>query len=136
MALTMTLTYVALIHKADVEKADYGVMIPDFPGCVFGGRTVDAAIENATEGLIFQIEGLMNEGETLPEPTSLQKIVATLENKEAIPCLIRLIPPVGELKRVNISIDSGLLAAIDQAAAALHKNRSEFLSDAARRILA
>jgi predicted RNase H-like HicB family nuclease len=132
----VVLTYVALVHKADIEGSDYGVMVPDFPGCVFGGKTMDQALENATEGLTFHIEGLLNSGELIPKATNLEKVVRKFKDKTVLPCLIRLIPPVGELKRINVSMDAGLLAEIDQAAQAMHKNRSEFLSDAARRILA
>ncbi len=76
---------------------------PDFPGCVFGGKTLDQALENAREGIIFHIEGLLQAGETLPEPTYLEDIKKN-------PHL-----PTGQLKRLNITMDTGLLAEIDQA---------------------
>lgn len=132
----MFLTYVALIHKANKKSASYGVMFPDFPGCVCAGRKLDKAMQNARQGLVFHMEGLLNEGEALPEPTSLEDIIADPAYKGAIPCLIHVVPPTGHLKRVNISIDAGLLTEVDHAAKALGKNRSEYLADAARQMLA
>jgi len=132
----MFLTYVALIHKVKKKGADYGVIFPDFPGCVFGGQTVEKALENAREGIIFHIEGLLNSGNSLQKPTSLEKIKANPEYKEATPSLIRVIIPTGHLKRLNISMDTGLLAEIDHAAKKSGKNRSEFLADAAKQMLA
>ena len=131
----MILTYVALMHKTCKKSAQYGVTFPDFPGCVFAGRTLDKAIQNAREGLIFHMEGLLMAGETLPDSTSLEKIISNPENKDAVPCLIHVIPPIGHVKRVNVSLDADLLAEIDHAARTLGRNRSEFLAVAARRML-
>lgn len=132
----MSSTYVALVHKARKKRADYGVIFPDFPGCVFGGKNLDEALENARAGILFHIEGLLDAGELLPEPTSLENIEKNPEYKEAVPSLIRVIPPTGHLKRLNISMDAGLIAEIDHAAKLSGKNRSEFLAEAARQFLA
>lgn len=131
----MPTTYVALIHKSTKKKADYGVMFPDFPGAVFGGRTIDDAVKNSKEGIVFHIDGMLKEGIPIPEATSLDDIVSNPEYASGIPCLISIILPTGKCKRLNISIDSGLLAEIDQAAKRCGKNRSEFLADAARLIV-
>lgn len=132
----MFLTYVALLHKAAAENAGYGVMFPDFPGSVFSGKTIDEALKSASEGLIFHMEGMLDNGEKLPEPTSLETIIANPDYRAAFPCLVRVIPPTGHLKRVNVSFDAGLLAEIDHTARISGKNRSEFLAAAARQALA
>ena len=54
---------------------------------------------------------------------------------EATACLIHIVPPSGKLKRVNITIDTGLLAKVDNAAKLIGKNRSEFLAESARQLL-
>lgn len=132
----MSLTFIALVHRANKKGADYGVIFPDFPGCAFGGKTPNEALENAREGIIFHIEGLLDAGETLPEPTSLDEIEKNPENKVAIPALIRIIVPTGHLKRVNICMDAGLIAEIDHAAKTSGRNRSEFLAEAAKQMIA
>lgn len=132
----MSLIYVALVHKAAKRGADYGVIFPDFPGCVFGGKTLTQALENAREGIIFHIEGLLDASELVPEPSSLEEIESNSEYKQATPALVRVIMPTGHLKRLNISMDAGLIAEIDHAARLVGKNRSEFLADAARQLIA
>jgi predicted RNase H-like HicB family nuclease len=129
-------TYVALLHKTKKKNAHYGVIFPDFPGCVFAGKTMDEALENARRGLIFHIEGMQKSGEQIPKPTSLEKIIKDPENRIAIPALVKIILPTGRIKRLNISMDAGLLTEIDQAAKIIGKNRSEFLTDAAKEMLA
>ena len=62
--------YIALINKSEKNNADYGVMFPDFPGCVFGGKSVDEALKNAKEGLAFHIEVLVDAEEVLPKPST------------------------------------------------------------------
>lgn len=131
----MVISYIALVHKVHKKSATYGVMFPDFPGCVFAGKNLDEAIKNAREGLIFHMEGMLDAGEVLPEPSSLEVISKTIKDDAVMPCLVCVVPPTGNLKRINISIDSGLLVEIDHAAKALGKNRSEFLADAAKQIL-
>jgi len=132
----MSLIYVALVHKAKKKGADYGVIFPDFPGAVFGGATLTAALENAREGIIFHIEGLLNSGEIIPEPSSLESIEVNPEYKQGIPSLVRIILPTGHVKRLNITMDAGLIAEIDHAANLSGMNRSEFLAEAARQMLA
>jgi hypothetical protein len=128
-------TYVALVHQLN-KKADYGVMFPDFPGCIFSGETLDNAMENARAGIIFHIEGMLACGEELPNATSLEKNKLHPKYKNATPILIRIMIPTGHLRRLNISMDAGLIAEIDHAARACGKNRSEFLADAAKQALA
>jgi predicted RNase H-like HicB family nuclease len=129
------ITYVALLHKAKKKTASYGIIFPDFPGCVFAGKTMDQALKNAREGLIFHIEGIQSAGEPVPKPTSLEEIRKNPKNRIAIPALVKIIIPTGQIKRLNISMDTGLLVEIDQAAKTTGRNRSEFLADAARAVL-
>lgn len=131
----MFLTYVALIHKARSKNAPYSVMFPDFPGCVSAGKTIDEALKSARQGLLFHMEGLLNEGETLPEPSTLEDAVAKIKDSHILPCLVHLVPPSGQIKRINICMDTGLLAEVDHAAKLLGKNRSEFLAFAAQQML-
>ncbi len=70
----------------------------------------------------------------LPE-SILVYIINNPDYRGAIPCVVHIVPPVGELKRINISIDAALLATIDYVAKKLGKNRSEFLAESARQML-
>ncbi len=41
--------YSVVIHKD--SKSDYGVIVPDLPGCFSAGSTIDEALENAKEAI-------------------------------------------------------------------------------------
>lgn len=54
-----------VLHKdADSE---YGVTVPDVPGCFSAGSTVSQAFENVKEALSLHYEGLIADGEPLPQ---------------------------------------------------------------------
>lgn len=136
MALTpKTMFYIALIHKD--EDSAYSVCFPDFPGCITAGDTFNEAMAMAKEALGFHAEGMLEDGETLPEPSSFEDIRADkkawwaddLDGAEIarVPLLMNIAAP----KRVNISLDQGLLSAIDQAAKEQGMTRSAFLASAA-----
>lgn len=66
--------YIALIHK-DADS-DFGVSFPDLPGCITAGTNLDDARAMATEALAFHLEGLVADGEAVPEPSSLEEIMS------------------------------------------------------------
>lgn len=63
--------YRALIVQDDGEGSDdgYGVVFPDLPGCTSLGETVEQAYEHAFEALALHIEGMVEEGIPLPQPS-------------------------------------------------------------------
>jgi predicted RNase H-like HicB family nuclease len=78
--------YIGLIHKE--EASDYGVSFPDLPGCITAGRTLDEARAMAEEALALHLEGLVEDGERVPEPSSLSEIMSLAENREAVAILV------------------------------------------------
>ena len=127
--------YVSFIHRDD--DTGYGISFPDFPGCVSVGATVDEAIRHGREALTFHVEGLSDEGEPIPPPRSIEAIKADPEiadwRRGADIVLIPLLLDRGSSRRVNISLDRGLLEAIDDEARLRRMTRSAFLATAARR---
>ncbi len=125
--------YVAFIHRHD---AGYGVSVPDFPGCVSVGDTVDDAVRLGSEALAFHVEGLLDDGEPIPPPRSIDAIKADPDLAEwrrgADFVLVPLLLDRGSSRRVNISLDRGLLEAIDDEAKQRRMTRSAFLATAAR----
>lgn len=61
--------YLAIIHKD--KDSDYGVTIPDLPGCFSAGSTLDEALEMAQDAILCHIEGLLIDDEPIPTPTSI-----------------------------------------------------------------
>lgn len=71
--------YVGLIQKEGAS--DYGVSFPDFPGVVTAGASLDEAGKLAEEALAFHVAGLIEDGEAVPEPTSLEKVTADADRR-------------------------------------------------------
>ena len=126
--------YVALV---DGEAGAYGVVVPDLPGCTSAGVTTDDALRNAIEAVRLWAEDAIADGEELPAPRSVEVVrsdtdVAAALAEGAALAIVPLLIDAGRSARANLSIDAGLLASIDEAAAARGLTRSAFLAGAAR----
>lgn len=121
--------FIGLIHKD--PDSDYGVSFPDFPGVATAGMDLDDARRMAEEALAFHVEGMIEDGEAIPEPSSLEAIMSDPENSDAVAVLIPLRTPAKKAVRVNITLAEDLLRAIDAHAEAHGLTRSGFLARAA-----
>jgi predicted RNase H-like HicB family nuclease len=124
-------TYIALLRKE--KDSDFGVDFPDFPGCVTAGKTLEEAHKMASEALRFHIKGMLEDGERIPEPTSLDVIMADHVNAGAVPFLV--MAPESKTKRVNITLPKSALEEIDAYARRRKMSRSAFLLEAAKRVM-
>ena len=66
--------YAIVIEKAE---ANYSAYVPDLPGCVSTGRTVEDVKRNIAEAIDFHIRGLIEDGDPVPPPTTLSDHVET-----------------------------------------------------------
>lgn len=123
--------YIALLRKD--QDSDFGVDFPDFPGCVTAGATLEEAHKRAPEALRFHIKGMIEDGDTIPEPSTLDDIMADPDNEGALPFLVRVPDP--RTRRVNITLPESDLEAIDAYARQHKMSRSGFLLDAAKRAM-
>ena len=123
-------SYVALMYK-DTDS-DFSVAFPDFPGCVTAGTTLEDAWHMASEALAFHIDGMRSDGDPIPDPSTVDVIMADPENDGALPFLVQVPDPPGRSLRINVTLPEDLIAAIDRTT----KNRSRFLAEAARERLA
>ncbi|MFA5120274.1 type II toxin-antitoxin system HicB family antitoxin [Zavarzinia sp.] len=123
--------YIALIHKE--AESDFGVSFPDFPGCVTAGSSLDEARAEAQEALALHVEGMIEDGEALPEPSTLAAVMAERENRDAVAFMVQLPQKASRTVRVNITLPEDLLAEIDRHAEAHGYTRSGFLAAAARK---
>ncbi len=53
--------------------ASYGAYVPDLPGCVAVGETLEEVEGLIQEAIEFHIEGMREDGDPIPEPTSTVK---------------------------------------------------------------
>lgn len=65
--------YVALLRKQ--ADSDFGVEFPDFPGCITAGVTFEDARRMAAEALLLHVEGMMEDGDPVPEPSELDEVL-------------------------------------------------------------
>ncbi|MDH5222348.1 MAG: type II toxin-antitoxin system HicB family antitoxin [Betaproteobacteria bacterium] len=59
--------YAIVIEKGE---GNYGAYVPDLPGCVATGNTIEEVEREIQEAIEFHIEGLRADGMPVPEPSS------------------------------------------------------------------
>jgi predicted RNase H-like HicB family nuclease len=64
--------YAVVFEKAAHNWAAY---VPDLPGCVTTGQTLDETRRLIAEAIEFHIEGMRLGGEPIPEPTTVTESV-------------------------------------------------------------
>ena len=129
--------YAALI---DGKAGAYGVAFPDLPGCTAMGATLDAAIANAAEAMRDWADVTQEEGGSIPAPRALEALRRDPEVMQAIGegatlAVVPLVRESGKPVKANLSIDAGVLSAIDGQAARRKLTRSAFVELMARRAL-
>jgi predicted RNase H-like HicB family nuclease len=58
--------YVVVINKD--PGSDWGASVPDLPGCVATGRTVDVALRRIEKAIELHVRGLLEDGLKVPLP--------------------------------------------------------------------
>ncbi len=60
-----------------VEKAgnNYSAYVPDLPGCVATGSTIKETERKIREAIELHIEGMMEDGLPIPQPTSIVQYI-------------------------------------------------------------
>ncbi len=125
--------YIALIHKE--AKSNYGVSFPDFPGCITVGRTLDEARTRAVEALAFHIDGMIEDGQSIPEPSDMETIMRDRENRNAVAILVEAPTRGSRTVRVNITLSEEVLREIDAFAEEKGYTRSGLIVRAAKTLL-
>jgi predicted RNase H-like HicB family nuclease len=126
--------YIGLIHK-DTDS-HFGVSFPDFPGVVTAGTNLDDARAMAEEALTFHIEGLVEDGEAIPEPSALEEIMSDPDNRSGVAILVSVKNGQPKAVRVNVTLPGDILEQIDKFAEAHGYTRSGLLTQAAKKLMA
>jgi predicted RNase H-like HicB family nuclease len=124
----MMIVYHAIVHKD--EDSAWGVHFPDLPGCFSAADDLADVQANASAAVMLYLEG-----EKAPEPSAIEKIRDMVADDLAEGAFLLAVPYVyvsNRPQRINISIDRGVLDAIDAAASSRKLTRSAFLTEAAR----
>ena len=120
--------FYAIVHK-DTDSA-FGVEFPDLPGCFSAADRIEDVMPNACEALELWFEDAAS-----VTPRRLEDIRNAAAVDLAAGAFVIAVPRIrrsGKPVRANISLDRGMLDAIDRAAAERRLTRSAFLADAAR----
>ena len=59
--------YAIVIEKA---PTNYSAYVPDLPGCVATGRTVEETEVQIREAIKLHLQGMKDDGQAIPEPRS------------------------------------------------------------------
>jgi predicted RNase H-like HicB family nuclease len=70
MGLTAMKTYAVIYERGDEGEENWGASVPDLPGCISTGETLEEAQRNIREAIQLHLEGLKAEGLPIPEPTT------------------------------------------------------------------
>src|ERR1700687_3886976 len=116
--------YIAYLHKD--AKSDYGVSFPDFPGCITAGSTLEEARRMAVEALSLHIAGMQEDGEEIPEPSTLDELRNDPAMKGAVAFLVEAKEPEKTV-RINITARESQIAEIDNRARAAKLSRSAYM---------
>jgi predicted RNase H-like HicB family nuclease len=65
--------YVVAFERAG---SNYSAYVPDLPGCISTGKTLDEAEANIKEAISLYIDTLREDGQPIPEPVTKAKPVA------------------------------------------------------------
>lgn len=124
---------IGIIHKD--EGSDYGISFPDFPGCVSAGADLDEVLRMGREALEGHVGLMADEGEAVPEPSSMEAVLADPDNRDGTPVLVPSPEVQAKSVRVNITLPETALRSIDDYAEANGFTRSGFLVIAAKRAM-
>ncbi|MGD9867636.1 MAG: type II toxin-antitoxin system HicB family antitoxin [Hyphomicrobiales bacterium] len=126
--------YMALLHA---RAGGYDVTVPDLPGCTASGRSVPDAMRAGAEAMRLWAEAEASAGRAVPAPSKADTLRSAPDVAEevaggALAAMLPLLADAGRSQRINITMDAGLLEAVDAAARARGLTRSAFLASAAR----
>ncbi len=122
------------------HPGSYGIVFPDFLGCVSVGETMADVAAMGREALQLHVDGMVEDGDLIPEPTSVdfKRLDAEFSDPAdpadvepwvaviAIEVEVPIFP-----QTVTVPLDTSLVQEIDRVV----PDRRQFITDATRREL-
>jgi predicted RNase H-like HicB family nuclease len=123
--------YPVVIHKD--KSSDYGVTVPDLPGCFSAGDTLEDALTQAVEAIECHLEGLLLDGDEIPPAQSVETHLKNRDYAGGTWALVSvdLSRLASKAKRINITLPERVLALVDEQARREGETRSGLLARAA-----
>lgn len=104
------------------------VTVPDLPGCVSSGSTIEDALKNARDAIISFINSLKKHGDNIPCPTKIEDYIDTSEVKDVLWQYIVIKEHTGFAANIPIE-DSSMFTKINISLAAIDKHFSDSIFD-------
>ena len=123
--------YPVVIHKD--PESDYGVTVPDLPGCFSAGATLDDALQETVEAIETHLEGMLLDGEPIPSPKAIDDHQSNPDYADGIWALVTvdITKLSGKTRRINITLPERVLSVMDKYAADHGGTRSGLIAQAA-----
>lgn len=122
--------YIAVVNKE--QDSAFGLWFPDVPGCFSAADDQEDIIKNAIEALNLHLDGLDKpDARSVVNIANDPEVAAELANGAfllSIPLVTKQLRTV----RVNLSLDKGIIDAIDAAASQRGLTRSAFVAEASK----
>lgn len=131
------MVFPVVIHKE--KNSAYGVSVPDLPGCISAGDTLDEALAMVREAIELHLEAMIEDGEALPSARSLEDVRSDRRFGGAAAFAIVQIDASNlrsKAVRINITLPERILARIDAAAKRTGETRSGLIAAAASEYIA
>ncbi len=131
--------YPIAIARGDDTTA-HGIFIPDLEGCFSAADDYQDAFDNAIEAIELHLEGLVEDGEDVPLPSSIDNHVNNPEYEGMTWALVEVDVNryLGKSEKINITLPSRLIHMIDEKVSSnkdRYKSRSAYLAKLAEKEL-
>lgn len=123
--------FLIVLHKD--KDSEFGVTVPDLPGCFSAGATTDEALAMAKEAIEGHIEVLLEEGHALPETQDSDVHIQNPEYAGGIWYFVDTNPValLGKTARYNLTLPEQLVNLVDQyldTHPTAYRSRSDFFA--------
>lgn len=122
--------YPIVIHKD--QDSDYGVTVPDLPGCFSAGKSFDEAMDSAREAIECHVEGLLIDGDDIPNAIPIEEHQNNPDFADGTWAFVQvdLSKLSGKSKRLNITVPERIVERIDRYAQQSGDTRSGLITTA------
>lgn len=121
-----------IVIESGSDTQAFGVIVPDLPGCFSAGDTFDEAVTNAAEAITLWIEDAIENGRSVPRPSSLDQLRAGSEwtGPGWIWGFATVNPALFDesSERINITLPRRILARLDRRAKEENETRSGMIA--------
>ena len=120
-----------IVIEAGTDKAAYGVIVPDLPGCFSAGDTLDEAMDNIEEAAAAWIDATLDAGRAVPGPSTMEAIHSRAEFEGWTFGIVTVDPAAFDdaTTRINVSIPVRVLNRLDaKVRDSGEKDRSSYIA--------